>query len=120
MSQFLFAVDTRFQLWLDKCMTLTCRSQVDDSMLNFTQLVESVRFGTFFVHLPSTFIAATDAESKSGTGGKNMNKRPTEKMDNNETTNKKKKCKPTKVGHANFRPAKLGPPILPTRVSMTE
>ncbi len=68
MCQFLFAVDTRFQLWLDECMTLTCHTQVDDSMLNFTQLVEHIRFGTFFVQLPSTFIAATDP--KSGNGGK--------------------------------------------------
>jgi hypothetical protein len=100
MSQFLFAVDTRFQLWLDECMTLTCRSQVDDSMLNFTQLIEHVRFGTFFVQLPSTFIAATDAEPKSGTSGKNLNKRQAEKRDEEEATNKKKKRKPTKVDNS--------------------
>ena len=97
MSQFLFAVDTRFQLWLDECMTLPCRAQVDDSMLNFSQLVESIRFGTFFIQLPSTFIAASNTESKSGNGGKNTNKRPEDKKDDDEATNKKKKRKPTKV-----------------------
>jgi len=98
MSQFLFAVDTRFQLWLDECSTLTHRDQVDDSILNFTQLVENVRFGTFFVQLPSTFIAATDADPKSGNGGgKNATKRTAEKNDEEDKEGKKKRRKPTTV-----------------------
>ena len=98
MSQFLFAVDTRFQLWLDECMSLTCRTQVDDTMLNFTQLVEHVRFGTFFVQLPSTFIDATEAGSKPSSGGTNSNKRPAEdKDDGDKAGGKKKKRKSTKV-----------------------
>ena len=97
MSQFLFAVDTRFQLWLDECTTLTCRNQVDDSMLNFTQLVENVRFGTFFVQLPPTFIAATEADSKPGNGGGKTNKRTAEKNDEEDKEGKKKRRKPTTV-----------------------
>lgn len=54
-SKFLFAVDTRMQLWLEECATLTSRDQVDDSTLNFSALVDSVRFGTFDVKLPPTF-----------------------------------------------------------------
>lgn len=98
MSQFLFAVDTRFQLWLDECMSLTCRTQVDDSMLNFTQLIENVRFGTFFVQLPSTFIDATAAsDSKTGNGGTNSKKRSAEDKDEDKTSGKKKKRKSSKV-----------------------
>jgi hypothetical protein len=98
MSQFMFVVDTRFQPWLDECMSLTCRTQVDDSMLNFSQLIENVRFGTFFVQLPSTFIDATNADSKSGKGGNNSNKRSAEDKDeDNKNGGKKKKRKATKV-----------------------
>lgn len=57
MSQFLFAVDTRFQLWLDECMSLPSRDQVDDTMLNFHPIIDSVRFGTFSVTLPITFVS---------------------------------------------------------------
>jgi len=35
MSKFLFAIDTRFQLWMESCMTMTSRDQVDGSLLNF-------------------------------------------------------------------------------------
>ena len=97
MSQLLFAVDTRFQLWLDECMTLPARNQVDDSILNFTPLIENIRFGTFFVQLPSTFINPADTEPKSGSGGKNTTKRPGDKRDDDESAGKKKKKKSNKI-----------------------
>jgi hypothetical protein len=33
--KFMYAVDTRFQLWLEDCMTATMRTNVDDTILNF-------------------------------------------------------------------------------------
>lgn len=97
MSQFLFAVDTCFQLWLDECMSLTCHTRVDDSMLNFTPLVEHVRFGTFFVQLPLTFINATKAESKSSSGGKTLKSTRGQGRQRDKADGKKKKRKSTKV-----------------------
>ena len=39
MSQFLFAVDTRFQLWLDECMSKVDCQHVNDGILNFNLLI---------------------------------------------------------------------------------
>jgi hypothetical protein len=55
--KFMYAVDTRFQLWLEDCMTATQRNRVDDTILNFRGLIEQVRFGTFELKLPSSFAA---------------------------------------------------------------
>ena len=88
MSQFLFAVDTRFQLWLDECMTLPSRNQVDDSMLNFTPLIESVRFGTLAVTLPITFVAKD--KDQQPTGASSAGKRGNERKDEEKNQKKKK------------------------------
>lgn len=89
MSQFLFAVDTRFQLWLDECMSLPCRTQVDDSMLNFTPIIESVRFGTFNVTLPITFVPTKDKTDTPASSG-SKRKAPSNNKDDDENTQKKK------------------------------
>ena len=96
MSQFLFAVDTRFQIWLDECMTAAHRTNVDDSTLNFSPLIESIRLSTFFVNLPSTFVASKDKEitTSPSSGGDNPtpNKRAAEdKVHEDESPSKKKK-----------------------------
>jgi hypothetical protein len=53
--KFMYAVDTRFQLWLEDCMTATQRDRIDDSILGCRLLIESVCFGTFALNLPSSF-----------------------------------------------------------------
>lgn len=73
MSKFLLAVDKRFQLWLESCMTLSTRTEVDDSVLNFLPLVNSVRYGTFELRLPLTF--KTKEQDRAPTAKAN-NKRP--------------------------------------------
>lgn len=89
MSQFLFAVDTRFQLWLDECMTLTHRPLVDDSMLNFNSIVEAVRFGTFHVSLPVTFVSPSEKKEDPMTN-KPTGKQPEKQADEDETHSKKR------------------------------
>ena len=74
MTKFLLAIDKRFQLWLDACMTVPTRTDVDDSTLNFLPLVESVRFGTFDLRLPLTFKEpktepVTKHNKRTGNGG---------------------------------------------------
>jgi hypothetical protein len=54
-SKFMYAVDMQFQLWLEDCMTATQRDRIDDSILNCHLLIESVHFGTFALHLSSSF-----------------------------------------------------------------
>jgi hypothetical protein len=54
-SKFMYAVDTRFQLWLEDCMTAIQRDRIADSILDCRLLIESVHFGTFALHLPSSF-----------------------------------------------------------------
>jgi len=90
MSQFLFAVDTRFQLWLDECMSLPCRTQVDDSILNFTSTIEAVRFGTFSITLPLTFVSPKAKDPPAANGGA-PNKRAADKKDNDANPSKKNK-----------------------------
>ncbi len=54
-SKFLYAVDTRFQLWLEECSNADRRNRVDNNLLDFRNLIVSVRFGTFELNLPSPF-----------------------------------------------------------------
>jgi hypothetical protein len=93
MSKFLLAIDKRFQLWLDNCMTLTDRSEVDDAILNFLPLIDGVRYGTFDLRLPLTFKLAEpdkpeakDNRKRGGGGGQN-------ETAGGENENKKKKQK---------------------------
>jgi hypothetical protein len=55
-SKFLYAVDTRFQLWLEECSNADRRNRVDDNLLDFRNLIESVHFRTFKLNLPSAFL----------------------------------------------------------------
>ena len=72
MSKFLFSIDKRYQLWLEGCMTLTTRTAVDDSILNFLPLVNTVCYGTFELRLPLTFAKEQDKAAPSA----KPNKRP--------------------------------------------
>ncbi len=54
-SKFLYAVDIRFQLWLEECSNANRRNRVDNNLLDFHNLIKSVRFGTFKLKLPSAF-----------------------------------------------------------------
>lgn len=72
-SKFLLAIDKRFQIWLDNCMTATDRTRVDDGILNFHPLIDTVRFGTFDLRLPLTFKESkpenTNTKNKKAGGG---------------------------------------------------
>ena len=75
MSKFLFAIDKRFQLWLESCTTLPNRAAVDDSVLHFRPLVQMVQYSTFNLTLPLTFTKATEkTEPATKSSTKNGNK----------------------------------------------
>ncbi len=73
------------QMWLDECMTLTARNLVDNSILNFNTLIDSVRYNNFDICLPPTFIATACKEGKKNKGGTDNN--------NNSDKNEKKKAR---------------------------
>ncbi len=60
-SKFMYPINTCYQLWLEKCMTATSQSRVDDSILKFRSIIEQVHFGTFELRLPSVFAAPAPA-----------------------------------------------------------
>ncbi len=55
-AKFLFAVDTRFQIWLNNCKSAKFRNKVDDSIINFRPLINQVIFGSFNMNLPPNFL----------------------------------------------------------------
>jgi hypothetical protein len=73
MCKFLFAIDKRFQLWLEGCMTLTTRTAVDDGILNFLPLVDTIRYSTFDLRLPLTFIKEQEKPTPSTKSNKCQN-----------------------------------------------
>ena len=55
-AKLLFAVDKRVQRWLKMCeLAHNSRSQVNDNVLNFDDLIDGVLNGTFNLTLPATF-----------------------------------------------------------------
>jgi hypothetical protein len=73
-AKFLFAVDTRNQLWLKDCKSAKNRDEVDDSTIDFRSLMSQVNFGSFHMSLPPTFQMKTLNESKTGPGGGNKHR----------------------------------------------
>ncbi len=68
-AKFLFAVDTRNQLWLKYCKSAKNRNEVDDSIIDFRSLISQVNCGSFHMSFPPTFQMKTPNESKTGPGG---------------------------------------------------
>ncbi len=73
-SKFLFAVDSRFQIWLKQCRITQNRCKVDNSIINFSHLVSQVLFGSFHITLSPTFkIKSPNEESATPAGTKKAN-----------------------------------------------
>ena len=54
-TNFLFAVDSRIQRWLEECMPANTRDEVDDNIINFNRLISQVLDRMFYIDLPSAF-----------------------------------------------------------------
>ena len=69
-AKFLFAVDTRFQIWLNDCKSGKFHNKVDDLIIDFRPLINQVIFGSFNMTLPPTFsMKAPKDTMTAGTGG---------------------------------------------------
>ena len=51
-AKFLFAIDTRIQIWLKMCEIKEFREDVDDKLLNFDEVLNQVILRTFSITLP--------------------------------------------------------------------
>jgi hypothetical protein len=82
-SKFVFAVDKRMQLWFESISQAKVGSDVDDSPLNFSGLVDSVRYGNFVQSLPPTFSKADDSKKRLADDNLNKDgkKKPKDKTD---------------------------------------
>jgi hypothetical protein len=63
-AQFLFAVDTRINLWLESCESCKYRDEVDDSLIDFTEILHQVRTRNFSYKLPLSIREVMNDTSK--------------------------------------------------------
>ncbi len=54
-SKFLFAIKSRFQIWLKQCRNAKNCNKVNKNTINFMPVVSQVLFGSFHINLLSTF-----------------------------------------------------------------
>jgi len=64
-AQFLYAVDTRVQKWLRACKKAKSRDLVEDSYLEFADLIRSVELKSFSTALPAAVSNPADANDES-------------------------------------------------------
>jgi hypothetical protein len=57
-TKFIFTVKIRIQRWLRACMTYDDQSMIDDRLVNFDPIIESVLNSTLNIVLPPNFIVA--------------------------------------------------------------
>jgi hypothetical protein len=68
-AKFLFAVDTKNQLWLKECKSAKNRDKVDDSIIDFCSLISQVVLSSFHILLPPIFQMKNPNETKTGPPG---------------------------------------------------
>ena len=51
-AKYLFAIDTRVNLWLESCEESQMRDEVDDDLINFSEILNQVRIRNFDYKLP--------------------------------------------------------------------
>ena len=87
-SKFMFAADSRFQIWLKQCRSATNRNEVNDNTIDFRPLISEVMFGNFHYNLPPTFKMKDPA---AGTTTTTAATKPTDKDKDKEGKGRKKK-----------------------------
>lgn len=90
-SKFMYAVDIRYQIWLEDCSLANRRDQVDDGALQFGTLIEMVRFGTFELALPSVFTSPAPAAPRGGDGEDHPNGKGNKRGNDDKGEGRKKK-----------------------------
>eukprot|EP00957_Ditylum_brightwellii_P085733 6522869-Ditylum_brightwellii.AAC.1 len=57
-AAFIFAKDQCCQMWLDEYLLVDNHSEVDNSNLNFNDIINKILLGEYSANLPKTFIFA--------------------------------------------------------------
>ena len=97
-AKFLFAVDTRNQLWLKECKSAkNNRDEVDDSIIDFCSLISQVVLGSFHILLPPTFQMKNPNETKTGPPGGGDKRKG---LDENKRGSDRKKGRENAKNHA--------------------
>ena len=79
-TKFCFALDTRFFRWMEQCKSSKDRQSVNDQLLKFDTLLDSVLIEQFHQTLPSTMRLVDDGKLPSHTGsGSSFLKEPDKK-----------------------------------------
>ena len=70
-TKFCFALDTCFFRWMEQCKQTKDREDVNDQLLNFSTMLDSVLIDQFYQTLPSTMELVSDKSSPSSSVGDN-------------------------------------------------
>ena len=79
-AKFLFAINTRIQLWLEMCETKESREMVDDNLINFEHLLNNIVLRTFNISLPPAIKQVSEKASRPDSNERSTNKR--QRIDN--------------------------------------
>lgn len=89
-ARFLLAIDKRFQRWLNECKKATVsRSDVNDRILDFSDVIEMVLNGTFTMPLPPSFQKVNSEDATDKRSGDNLVKEGSGKKQKSDKKEKK-------------------------------
>eukprot|EP00957_Ditylum_brightwellii_P210574 15365127-Ditylum_brightwellii.AAC.1 len=80
---FLFVVDQQCQLWLDECLSADDCSEVNNSSLDFNNIISKILLGEYNIDLLKTFISATKKTHCKDSNQKDSSKKKKSKKDQN-------------------------------------
>ena len=70
-AKVMYAINIRYQCWLSECKRASGRCEVNDRIIDLTEIINDISNSCFFVEPPSSFKSSTnsmDARSSGGTG----------------------------------------------------
>ena len=74
-AEICYAVDSRTQQFLEECTNAGDRSEVDDSIVDFKDIITSIKSRTFFTRLPPTFKSIMNGSDDDGVDPKRSPKK---------------------------------------------
>ena len=67
----MYAIDIRYQSWLRECKRASDRCEVDDRIINLSEIINDISNSRFFVELPPSFTNSNDNSDDRNSGRKN-------------------------------------------------
>ena len=91
-TKFLYAIDSRIQIWLMDCSIQFQRKDVNDNVIDFYEICNQVKLRTFSINLPEVFIRSiepTKRKANSSNGNYNHGGTATKKQKGNDDDSSK-------------------------------